>query len=849
VLLPCIEDPVERIEWRVAAAIGSTDQMWAVGHLGDGTDNGPRKREVIAINPAAWELDLRAWYNEHYLNVEYREIEAATPWELAVLLLPPLGTGDASGRPDIALAQTDRRWAHYDFGEHPGASGGTIGRYGCFMTGLAIILRKVYGRAVTPPMLDKLLVAARVAYVDDNLMMWESTVPLFPAFDDCIKDNRQRSAAQLRELLQSGWEIILMRADGGHFVYLEAVEGDTLHIIDTWDGKRKRKKASDYHGIRAARVRRRATAGQSTGDGADRPYVLLPPMTDAIERLRWRMAAAIGASGQMGTVGHSIDPGERLADLEAWQEAQRPYARYRVIETSSPWEMAVQVMPALNGHSSMGVQWNAHIAPPDIALSQTDPRWASAGFGEQPGKSNETIGRSGSFLTALAITLRKVYGRNVTPPVLDELLIAARVAYAGDNCLLWGDAISLFPAFDDSVKDNRRRTTAELERLLRDGWEIVLRQADDGHFVYLEAVEEDGLRVIDPRDGLRKTGNAAEYEGIRAAHRRHQKPTASPYGQPGGSPLIGLHDRRGGEWMAAQGIRGCCLVHYTVQRRPVQIDCSHLADAGITVICRLNWGYADGSGTLPRPEDKDAFVNAVVETMLGAKGIAYFHVGNEPNNRQEWPGFGKGNEFALTPQYVVEIYNRIWERVVGRARMGPPPLDPYFGPRSNNGEWWHYILEHIAGADALFLHAKTQTNDPAEVWSRTRFSDEPLTWQYLHLRTVETALAAVPERFRNLPVFVTELNPQHQREIGGAPGWRPDSAGWVREALRYFREYGRPGGLATHRGSPAGTGEPTGRPYIAGVVFYRYECAGDQAPFGLEDKPAILAAIKEEAGA
>jgi len=36
---------------------------------------------------------------------------------------------------------------------------------------------------------------------------------------------------------------------------------------------------------------------------------------------------------------------------------------------------------------------------------------------------------------------------------------------------------------------------------------------------------------------------------------------------------------------------------------------------------------------------------------------------------------------------------------------------------------------------------------------------------------------------------------------------------------------------------------------VAGVIFYRYERAGNQAPFSLEDKPAILAAIREEASA
>ncbi len=810
VLLPRIEDLVERIEWRIAAAIGCADRMWAVGHVGDSSTTGPRDREVIAINPAVWGRNLQEWYAAHFLNVKYRQVETTSPWEMAVQLMPPL-TGD------IALAQTDRRWAHYDFGEQP-ERGGTIRRYGCFMTGLAIILRKIYGRDVTPPVLDKLLVTAGVAFVNDNLLMWQNVVPLFPVFGESIKDNVQRSAGQLRELLQNGWEVILRQASPEHFVYLEAVEGNTLRVIDTWDGLRKVKSASDYQGIRAARIRRGAVPARpqalpdERGDPAGRPiYVLLPQIPDAIERLRWRIAAAIGAAGQMGVLGHSIDEAGGQARREELivvnpkaDIAYAPSTGYTTIKTTSPWEMAVQLMSPLTG---------------DIALAQNDPRWANAYFGEQPGERGETIGGYGSFLVGLTIALRKVYRRDVTPLTLDRLLVAARKAYDAGNLLMWGNAVSLFPVFDNSIKDYREYSASELARLLRDHWEIILRRADDGRFAYLEAVEGGALRVIDPRDGMRKTRTVAEYRGIRAAHVRQQ------VAAPSYPLLIGLHDRRGGEWMVAQGIRGCCLVHHAVQRQPIQVDYRTLANAGITVICRLNWGYADGTGTLPRPEDKDAFVNAVVQTMLEAKGVKYFHVGNEPNNRQEWPGFGRGNEFALTPKYVVRIYNEIWSKIAGRAKLGPPPLDPYFGPGSDNGEWWQYILENIASADALFLHAKTQTNDPAEVWSRARFSHEPLTWQYLHLRTVETALAAVPERFRALPVFVTEVNPQHLDRIGGAFGWRPDNARWVREAVRYFREE---------------------RP-VAGVVFYRYERAGDQAPFGLEDRPAILAAIKEEA--
>lgn len=284
---------------------------------------------------------------------------------------------------------------------------------------------------------------------------------------------------------------------------------------------------------------------------------------------------------------------------------------------------------------------------------------------------------------------------------------------------------------------------------------------------------------------------------------------------------LGLHDYVGGRWMLSQRMPGCCLVHTTVQTNPaIGLDFRDLGE-DITVICRLAWGYADGTGTLPRPEHKDAFVNAVVQTIANTRGVDYWHVGNEPNNPQEWPGFGTSNLFALTPEYVIDIYNAIYRQIV--ASIGPPPIDPYYGPGSNNRYWWAEILNGIEGAHALFLHTKTQTNNSDEVWSYEKFSDDPLKWQYLHLRTIETGLEVVPERFTRLPVYITELNPQHKTQIGGELGWIPNNAEWVRQAIEYLKQDSR----------------------ITGACFYRYELAGDQTNFGLLDKPVILEAIKE----
>lgn len=528
ILLPQLLDTVERAEWRMAASIGSLMNLRTVGHSADDAGVGPDEREIIAINPQAWDADLQAWYEEHYPGAEFAAIETTSPWELAVRLMAPL-------EEDIALAQTDPRWAEYNFGESP-LDSETIGRYGCFLTGLAIILRKHLQRDVTPPLLDKILVAARAAYVLDNIMVWQKAVPLFPIFDQSIKDNVQRTARQLEDMLKEGWEIILRRADGAHFVYLEKVEGDTLHIIDTWDGERKRKTAADFRGVRAARLRKGSPPQPTFTERVDlsnipprepyhRTYVLLPQVEDPLDLLNWRIAAAIGAADQLYTLGHSADdagvgPQEREIiainpqawgdDLRGWYDQYYPDADYRAIETDSPWEMAVQVQPRLEE---------------DIALAQKDPRWAAYDFGTEPDppSNQETIGRYGCFLTGFAIILRKIYGRDMTPPLLDKLLVAAGTGYTNDNFMAWETAVPLFPALDGQLKDNLSRSGRELQRLLEDGWEIILRRADGGHFVYLEHVEGNTLHIIDTWDGKRKAHASSAYRGIRAAHVKARK--------------------------------------------------------------------------------------------------------------------------------------------------------------------------------------------------------------------------------------------------------------------------------------------------------------------------------------
>lgn len=308
--------------------------------------------------------------------------------------------------------------------------------------------------------------------------------------------------------------------------------------------------------------------------------------------------------------------------------------------------------------------------------------------------------------------------------------------------------------------------------------------------------------------------------------------------RPAPKMLIGLHDRDGGNWLKQKKIKGVCLVLATVQDQPVQLDFTDLSNAGITVLLRIGYGYADGTGTLPRPDQLARFEKAVADTLNAAKGVTCSHYGNEINNAMEAPGWNPAtgnpgpNYFPLTPDYYVASYNRIWFMIRTDVKLGPAPLDPFFGPpfpylgwSSDNREWWRAILRGISGADALFLHSKTQSNATSEIWSEDKFQNDPLRWQYLHFRSIEPYLAEVPAQYKALPVYITEANPQ--RKINGALGWEDSSAMWITECVNYLKTWNTG---ANH--------QP-----VSGAVFYRW--ANDE--WQMSNKTMLLNRVEGEA--
>ena len=284
---------------------------------------------------------------------------------------------------------------------------------------------------------------------------------------------------------------------------------------------------------------------------------------------------------------------------------------------------------------------------------------------------------------------------------------------------------------------------------------------------------------------------------------------------------VGLHNKDGADWMLNNGVKGWALVLTEIGTTARPIDATKYAEAGIKVLVRLNYHYSP-KGNIPAADsaEYEKFIQATTDTMLQSKGIWGFIFGNETNNPAEYP-----NGQAITPEYYARIYNRLWFSIPETVKMGVQAIDPYFGPGSDSRDYWQRILNNIDGADFLTVHPKTQDSDPDNIDSQKKFTDDPLRWQYLHLSSYQPLLDVVPERFRNLPVIATEVNPQRHNNMQTL-GWQNDKgAEWVKRAYKHFKTYNE-----------------TATMPVSGIIYYRFSVDD----WRINDKPDILSAIKSQ---
>ncbi|WP_420630033.1 M23 family metallopeptidase [Candidatus Leptofilum sp.] len=286
---------------------------------------------------------------------------------------------------------------------------------------------------------------------------------------------------------------------------------------------------------------------------------------------------------------------------------------------------------------------------------------------------------------------------------------------------------------------------------------------------------------------------------------------------------FGMHNLDGADWMKRNGMQGWALHAIGLGTNAAPQDMTQYERAGIKMLIRLNYGFhPQGNQPASNSPDHQRYLDACVETMRRSKGVWGFIFGNETNNPQEFPGGVHGEK--IKPEQYALAYNDVWRRKPAGVRLGVQAIDPYFGPGSDSRDYWQRVLNNLTGTDFITVHPKTQDSNPNNVDSDAKFTNDPLRWQFLHLKSYQPLLAVVPERFWTLPVIATEVNPQRHND-NRTLGWQENQgAKWVRRAAAHFIAYNENALIP-----------------INGVIFYRFT-ADD---WELHNKPSILNAIKK----
>lgn len=250
--------------------------------------------------------------------------------------------------------------------------------------------------------------------------------------------------------------------------------------------------------------------------------------------------------------------------------------------------------------------------------------------------------------------------------------------------------------------------------------------------------------------------------------------------------ILGMHDwdPAWGELVRQWGHGGWCTITEAIGSDPKDDrgrDYSSLADCGVVPIVRLNHAYGQGHGTIPKEDRYVDFAARCMNFVRASKGCKRWVIGNETNMRWESP-YGDGRlvsvgDYARCFRFCREAILRVQPD----AEIMPAPVAPW---NASQGDWIELqgaLWEACWPFGGVAIHAYTHGHDADLIKSDTKMNP-PYEHRHYNFRVYRDFLSVVPAAAKELPVYITEANPD---------GWYDEDNGWIQEAAAEIARWNR----------------------------------------------------------
>lgn len=185
---------------------------------------------------------------------------------------------------------------------------------------------------------------------------------------------------------------------------------------------------------------------------------------------------------------------------------------------------------------------------------------------------------------------------------------------------------------------------------------------------------------------------------------------------------------------------------------------------------RIQWSFGSGGGCYPPPSRQSGFVQRVESLVANTPDCHIWVAGNEPNLSVEG---------LFTPEYTADMYKSI--RVAIQEQIGHesdcvllPPIGPW-NVEIGYGwiEYFARLIDLCMDIDGFAIHTYSRGPDPTSITSEDKM-DAPYDHLYNGFRTYRDWLLAIPKRYTDRPVYITEANQNGP--------WLDENNGWIQAA-------------------------------------------------------------------